>query len=80
MMQFHIVQLGRYSSAITHYTGAQTTNTRHTRKKTQTRESGNCPLYKPWSGWGVGCASGIRAAEQRPKSVGAGTGLTVTSV
>lgn len=52
-MQFHIVQLGRYSSAITHYTGAQTTNTRHTRGKKKW-ESGNCPLYKPWSGWGVG--------------------------
>lgn len=35
MMQFHKLQLERDSSAITHYTGAETTNISHTRKKTE---------------------------------------------
>lgn len=38
MMQFHIVQLGRYSSAITRYTGAQTTNTTYQEKTPNPRE------------------------------------------
>lgn len=66
MMQFHKLQLERDSSAITHYTGAETTNISHTRKKNR----GNCPLCntfkvvepKP---------NGIQETEQRSKLVSA---------
>jgi len=33
-----MVQLGRYSSAITHHTGAQTANTRHIGNKVREQE------------------------------------------
>lgn len=53
MKQFRIVQLERYSSAMTHYIEHKQLIPDISGKKPDT---GNCPLYRPWSGWGVGYA------------------------
>lgn len=70
-MQFHIVQLGRYSSAITHYTGAQTTIARHTRKKARV-EIVLCASLGVVGARVVPKPTGIRTAERNHKSIGAG--------
>lgn len=52
-MQFHKLQLGRYSSAITHYIGVQTTNVRLTREKKNERE---LSFVQDLKRLGLGCA------------------------